>query len=129
MIALHGDQNLSNLLKDCSKQELWKEKGYTSKVSTGWQWSGRNRQVHYIRRDASPVIMGFLMAKGITLMMRSATIKDDIPLDEFEEWNPPGNQEAAITYGYLDAPLDYKFILPYYHFNAYGAWRAFAPEI
>lgn len=128
MMEIRGDENLSSLLKVCSLMGWWKEL-FPTKVSSGWHWSSGNQQVHYLKKEAAADLADFLCRIPIDLLIRTALPSDSIPLDEFEEWDAPANQEAAITLGYLDAPKDYQFIKSYYHLNAFGAWRTHSPVI
>lgn len=126
IIEVRGDEDLFKIFYKLSRTENWKSK-FPSIVGLGWHRANDNQQVHYFKREALSYICSYLFECKKDFFMRGAIASECIPTDDFEEWNPPMNQEAAITHGYLNVPTDYKFQIPYYHRNAFGAWREHPP--
>ena len=128
MTELYGDETLHELLRELASTAQWRAM-FPEDVSAGWHWIDSTHQVHYISNEATSAIADFLLQQNIDYDERPACSDEITPLETMEKWDPPGNQEEAITLGYLEASYDYYFIRPYCYHNLFGAFRSMPPAI
>jgi hypothetical protein len=128
ILQVIGDKGLNKLLSTLSQKDEWK-KQFPILVSAGWHTTEDDKEIHYLKRETLSVLANFLYESDKSFQVRGAKSNEYSPIESFEEWDPPNNQEYAITAGYLQCPVGYHFIVPYYHRNAFGAWREMSPVI
>lgn len=120
-VASLTDYNLSVVLKTIADE--WK---LDSSISLGWSILKCGRECHFVSNTWLAKLCIALDNKGFLTCVECQTIG---PVNAFEEWNLPNNQEEGMMRGYIDTPEDFDGIKPLFYRNPFGAWRVNSPVI
>lgn len=127
-IALvEGDSTLSDILSNLSQREDFR-RSFPMKVSAGW-YTRNGRQYHYVDIKAVAWIGAHLCVNNRNFYMRTCRENEYAPIETMEPWSLPENTDEAIVKGYLTAPKDFHFCVPYNLYHRFGAWRQNEPVI